>query len=449
MKIILKILWFVNYFSEKSTRRDTMKNVIKTGAVCYIFGLSSLSMAIDPIPSAVSEAAPAVVKVTVHSPNSSIQGTGFAVTNKIGQVFIVTTFDLIHSHSLDTTRMQLRENSVEVEALSGRILKIKGLTDFSLFSNLALIEVTGYKGPALKLSHFNETEDKTAYLMEFPWNLPDQLKQMKIVGVVPADQTSLSGFSYLDINQKGNGGGPLLNRGGTVIGIAQNRRLDYMPYFTQSGFLKSLLEKTEKQQSELDLMDQFKKEMSSLTAFSKADDSEARFRLINIRTNTHDNPYKIFSDPEAIDINSWKRKAILTGDMRSLYVISFIVQERFGFDESLHIFKLAAKGGHPGAMHEIGLNYLFEKKDKKRAMFWFKKAAEKGNPYTKFLLARHNMPNHYRTPTDITPEVQSLLNELVEEEFPIVLDFLEHTNIAYPVKPFNRRRCHTSLRRNL
>ena len=417
-----------------------MKNFIKSGAIGVIFFFSALSTAMDPIPSAVSEAAQAVVKVTAYSPKGkSVHGTGFAVTNKTGQVFVVTNFDLIHSHSLDTTHMQLRENSVEVEALSGQILKIKGLTDFSLFSNSVLIEVTGYKGPALKLSHFNEAEDKVAYLMEFPWDTPDQLKQMKIVGLVPAGQTTLSGFSYSTVNREGNGGGPLFNRNGAVIGAAQNRRFDYMPYFTKSGFLKALLEKTERQQSEFDLMDQFKKEMDSLTAFSTAGDSEAHFRLINIRMNAQNNPEEIPSDPEIIDIGNWKRKAIRTGDMRSIYAIGFIFQTRISVTKSWPIFKFAARNGHPGAMYQIGLNYLLEKEDEEQANFWLKKAAEKGCPDAKFLLAwefyNHDDPDKT---TEDSKKSLPFLTELVEEEFPTALNFLKNTNTGS---------CHTSLRK--
>ena len=77
------------------------------------------------------------------------------------------------------------------------------------------------------------------------------------------------------------------------------------------------------------------------------------------------------------------RMAADNGDEKSLYWLGFLAYENGDYKDALEYFKKSARGGETASMVWVGSLYRSGKgcaKDYTKAMLWYKRAADKGNP---------------------------------------------------------------------
>ena len=317
-------------------------------------------------------------------------------------------------------------------------MQIVGVANFSFFTDLALLEVADYKGPVLQLSDFEEVKNETSYLMGFPRSFSDKFKQIKITGLVSDSKTALSGFSYFS-NIKGVSGGPLLNREGAVIGVAQGENSDHMVYCTKSHFLQELLTKTESQKSKLDRIARFKEEAISLSASVKTGDPEAQHRLGIMYIDP-----EILNDPE--NGSKWMERAMQNGNTRVLYSAGKASFLEKNYERAFRIWEIAAGLGHPVAMLNLGFLYIKGQgvsKHFEKGTTWLKKAKERKNPEAISTLAAM-----YITGNGVNQNIEkgrTLLNELAEEGFAPALEVLKYFKFSSPTET-DKGKCYTSIR---
>ena len=410
-----------------------MKNFVKISTVLFIFLFFDLSAASDKnqIPPAVAKATQAAVKVNIFfSDGEKGHGSGFAVKNKAGKTFIVTNFHV-------TQKVLLKKARVKVNTLSGKTLKIKGVADFALLADLALLEVTDYEGPVLSLTSSGENKDSSAYLMGFPSSFSNKFAQVKIRGLVSYGKTGLIGFTYFS-DLKGSSGGPLLNKNGAVIGVVQSQNFDYMVYFIKSHFVKKLLTKTRDQKTKTDSIQQFKEEVNFLLQSAKAGDFEAQQKLSLLYTDE-----ELLNNPEESD--KWNIAASQNGDTRTLYAFGWAFFIAKNYKTARLIWEKVAAEGHPGAMFNLSLLYMKGyggPKDFKKGVIWLKKAAERENPEALSTLAAV-----YITGKGLAQDIKkgwTMLSELVEGGFSPALEILRRFNL-FPLSKTAKERCHDAV----
>lgn len=418
-----------------------MKFLIKIILFGLFFSLSVFSLVAfgdkQKIPSAVARAAQATVKIKTVYPNGEVgHGTGFIVKSKTGRVFIVTDFHVAQEFS---------KGQVKVEAFSP--LKLTGVMDFSLLTDLFLFEVADYKGPTLPLAAFNAAKDTEAYLLGFPLSFSGNFKQLKIKGLGSLSKTTLSGFSYFS-HIKGSSGGPLLNKEGAVIGVTHGEE-EYLVYFMESHFVESLLKKTENQKSKANLIDRFEEEVNSLLVSAKAGDSEAQDSLSTV-THEQRRPFLMHIDSKLLDDvgegGKWSVEAYKNKHTRTLYTFGRFFFLKGDYETARQIWELAANQGHPLAPFKLSSIYMNGQNgpaDFEKGLFWLKKAVEREDPVAVSSLA----VMHINGTGGLTKDVEKgrkMLSELAEEGFTDAMEALKKLNLT-SLKKEDSEGCPSSL----
>ena len=182
----------------------------------------------------------------------------------------------------------------------------------------------------------------------------------------------------------------------------------------------------------------FKDEVGSLAASARAGDPEAQHRLSHI-----------YIDPELLNntdkADKWNDAAVKSGNTRTLYTFGKTFFLFKNYEKARLIWELAAEGGHPGAMFNLGPMYMQGQggsQDFKKGFFWLKKAAERQNPGAIISLAVL-----YIQGTGVAKDIKkgkALLSELAEDGFLFALEVLKGFNLS-SLKKENNTSCPDSF----
>ncbi|CAN5192588.1 hypothetical protein BH24PSE2_BH24PSE2_16270 [soil metagenome] len=177
--------------------------------LCLAFCAAS-AMARENLDDVLDKRGPSVVSVRAYNQNGNAvgQGSGFLVS-KDG--LVVTTFHVVAPGVV-----------VELKTADGRIVNASRIVAVDRAWDLALLEAEGLEGKPLRLAGKDAPEaGTTVYTIESPFGLNQIASEGEIVALHPhAGRDDL-----LQISNRltpGSSGGPVLNSGGKVVGVAQS-----------------------------------------------------------------------------------------------------------------------------------------------------------------------------------------------------------------------------------
>ena len=197
--------------------------------------------------------------------------TGFAIEHA-GNHYIVTTAHHVKEANLEIHRIHVRNKN-------GRLLKIEGVVNISLLSNVVLIKLKNYKGPTLELADFEN--NRSFYIMGFS---NAQLKQVKAWESSPEGSGRVAGMTEGFASLTSLSGGPAFNDAGEVIGVIF-KNSPYVVEFIESRFVKKLLEtQREKKQNGLTWL---KEETSALVTWANEGNPEAQYAIAEEMDNLY------------------------------------------------------------------------------------------------------------------------------------------------------------------
>ena len=426
----------------------------------------------DKLPTAVEEAARAIVKIHVNRSGGNIgHSAGFAVKSPGGETFIVADFGLSNMSFVENTE-------IHFETSSGQFLTGARTAAFDLANDLALFKAPNLNGlPVLPLSDSKtglsaKKESTPAYHLAFvnndkglekgsnwhiaPGFVSGDLRWTEIFGLAFDQKNSFYGYAYR-IDKRG---GPVIAENGAALGMINGfDEMGYSVFGTKSSALEKLLKSAPAAApfTPDSALKELARQLNDLKSAAAAGDGEAAWTAARFFRNLYDNGgYKLgetadtatrrsFSIDSKEEHKKYRDLALKAGNSRAFYFSAVDWLQSENYEKALPALRGAADQGQSSAMFLLANALILGRmeetgidKDLKAGAILMQKAAERQNPEAMGNLAAMYLLGE-GLPKDTTKGMDLLL-DLARKGFKPAQEALERLHGPAWTTLFNPRR---------